>query len=145
MTQTYAPQAGIDETTETFHVNSFSFVKCLDFWVLLNWYSIEFIPHSPNEAAVIKGDLKSRKKCRFSAVLGSARELENKIYRDMVGRLARLRQMKCTFFDAVYVLTLDFMEIWLLGHSFGSLYCSWARMPLHDAIFRAKVFALSLT
>ena len=44
MTRTYAPQAGIEKTTETFHVNSFSFVKFLDFWILLDWSSIEFIP-----------------------------------------------------------------------------------------------------
>ena len=78
-----------------------------------------------------------------SAVLGSASELENKIYRDMAGRIARLRQLKCSHFDAVYALTVDFMEIWLLGHSFCSIYNAWARMPLHDTYYRAGLLALT--
>ena len=59
MTRTYAPQAGIEKTSEISHVNSFSLVKFLDFWILLDWNSLEFIPHSPNETAVIHGDLTS--------------------------------------------------------------------------------------
>ena len=108
----------------------------------MDWNLIEFIPHSPNEIAVINGDLKSRNKCRFSAVLGSASELENKIYRDMAGRIARLRQLKCSHFDATYVLTVDFMEIWLLGHGLSSVCQAWHRMPHHDTYYRAGILAL---
>ena len=74
--------------------------------------------------------------------MGSARELENKIYRDMAGRIARLRQLKCSHFDATYVLTVDFMEIWLLGHSLSSVKNAWHRMPLHDTYYRAGLLAL---
>ena len=61
----------------------------------------------------------------------------------MAGRIARLRRLKCTHFDAAYVLTVDFMEIWLLGHSFCSIYNAWARMPLHDTYYRAGLLALT--
>ena len=59
MTRTYAPQAGIRKTTKTSYVNSFRFVQFLDFWILLDWSLIEFISHSPNEVAVLNGDIKN--------------------------------------------------------------------------------------
>lgn len=76
-------------------------------------------------------------------MLGTAQELENKIYRDMAGRLARVRQIKCTFFDAVYVFLVDFLELWLLGHSFSSLHSAWVRVPLQDIFFKAGCLSLS--
>ena len=46
MTRTYTPQAGVEKTTETSYIDSFSFVKFLDFWILVDWNLIEFIPPS---------------------------------------------------------------------------------------------------
>ena len=54
----------------------------------------------------------------------------------MAGRIARLRQLKCSHFDATYVLTVDFMEIWLLGHGLSSVKNAWDRMPfLTDVLY----------
>ena len=90
----------------------------MDFWILLSWNSIEFLLHSPTEAAVIACDLTLLKKCRFAPVLGTMVDLENRVYRDFAGRVARLRQVNGSNFDATYVLLLDFLELWILGYSF---------------------------
>lgn len=71
-------------------------------------------------------------------------DLENRVYRDLAGRVARLRQVNGSNFDATYILLLDFLDPWSLAYSFDLIRRAWLRAPLQDRFFHSGLTALAI-
>jgi hypothetical protein len=137
--ESYKPEVPFEPSTESHNFNSYSYVRFLDFWVVCTWESVTFSLVCKNEVSTFFGGPKCKQ--RFPADFGHKPELYAKIKRDLQGRIARLRQIGATGFDARFVILCDIIELCQAGFRVGAIEGLWKSMPLHDIVFQAGIEA----
>ena len=141
--ETYASQVQFDVNTISFSEPGVTHVKFLDFWITIGYQHIHFSPDIKNEEHILTNGQKRRTKQRFPPLYGPVVALKRRVRQDLLGRLARIRQISPPKPDIIYALTTDFWELGLLGYPYGFIKRLWFSLPMQDHVHCAGQLCLA--
>ena len=131
----YSNEVDFDIDLGAINLGTHAFANYLDFWVCVSDTLLSITPNFPNELSIWLQDISLKKKSRFPVLSGTKEEVMGSLTRDVMGRLARLRQLKLNRFDIVMAVIIDTLELQTLGYSFGMVARAWDATKKYDFVY----------
>ena len=144
VTKTYGSQVKFEWADTGTDIGNASMMNVLDFWAHVNWSTIVFSIDSANEASVwFKSAGLAKKKTRYPVYAGQTKKIQGNLLRDILGRVARLRQLKISAFACYYAWLVDIAELAQNGFPLSVVIGTLQKIPFKDFVYEAGLKAAS--